>query len=159
MTPDILTTYGRGVRVLLLQWHTGHHSGNWLRRATTRARLHYQLVPICSEMVGIILVFIIINYYLQHCRSLVSLKSPGSCSSLLSSLLISLLISLCWRKRSSNLAVRSSQDLEMESGWPGIRPMWFSMPSEQDIRFRFKLGSRYTAVYFSSDGTEENPVT
>lgn len=108
-------------------------------------------------MVGIIIV--VINNNLQHCRSFWSLKSPGSWSSLWSSLLMSLLISLCWRKRSSNLAVRSSHDLEMESGWPGVKPMWFNIPSEHDICFRFKLGFRYTDIYFSSDGTEEIPVT
>lgn len=85
---------------------------------------------------------LMIKGYLQHCRSLMSLKSPVSGSSLFSSLLISLLISLCWRRRSSSLAVRSSQDLERESGWPGVKPTWFSMPSEQDIRFRFKLRPR-----------------
>lgn len=58
----------------------------------------------------------IIKGYLQQCRSFISLKSPVSGSSLFSSRLISLLISLCWRNRSSSLAVRLSQDLERESG-------------------------------------------
>lgn len=77
--------------------------------------------------------------YLQHCRSFMSLNSPVSGSSLFSSLLISLLISRCCRNRSSSLAVRSSQDLDRESGWPAATPTWFSMPSEQDIRFMLRL--------------------
>lgn len=69
--------------------------------------------PFFSQNIVFLVVF---KGYLQHCRSFSSLKSPVSGSSLFSSLLISLLISLCWRSRSSSLAVRSSQDLERESG-------------------------------------------
>lgn len=77
--------------------------------------------------------------YLQHGRSLTSLRSPASGTSLFISLLISLLISRCCRIRASSLAVRSSQDLEMESRCPGVKPTWFNMPSEQDILFRLML--------------------
>lgn len=97
-----------------------------------------QRICFCAESVNVIM----IEGYLQHCRSFMSLKSPVSGSSLFSSLLISLLISLCWRSRASSLAVRSSQDLDRASGWPGVRPTWFNMPSEQDIRFRLRWRPR-----------------
>ena len=109
-----------------------------LECCNTRARLYY--VSMLFTLVPIII--IICKGYLQHGRSFMSLKSPVSGSSLFISLLISLLISLCWRRRSSSLAVRSSQDLERESGWPGAKPTWFNMPSEQDIRFMFRLRPR-----------------
>lgn len=109
----------------------------------TRAWLDYVFVSLMLTLLPIIIIIIIISKgYLQHCRSFMSLKSPVSGSSLCISLLISLLISLCWRRRSSNFAVKSSQDLERESGWPGAKPTWFNMPSEQDIRFRFRLRPR-----------------
>lgn len=98
---------------------------------------------------------IIIRNYLQFCRSFPSLRSPVPGNSLFRSLPISLLISLCWRSRASSLAVRSSQDLERASAWPDVKPIWFSMPSEQDIRFRLMLRARY-ADMFSSGEQETN---
>lgn len=81
---------------------------------------------------------IVKKQYLQYGLSFVSLRSVSG-GSLFSSLLISLLISRCWRSRASSLAVRSSQDLERGSGWPCDKPRWFNMPSEHDMRLRFRL--------------------